>query len=409
MPASLTWVDHDTAARQRSLQILALFDQKESRDELGLGGIRDSFADQLFPGTSTIQTRLRYMLIIPWIYERLEDLRVPPADFSRRADVEERRLIEALQGLSQQEQGIFGGISGKSLKRLPGSVYWAGLISWGILTRGLSQDQYHRQVAEVYRRRDEAEKTRREARQRGDDELDTVDPAVTTWHPRLPKAPADFPTGLDMNLTAKESGFILDRIQRSHPRSLLAHLALRGRPANVAAPWEHPNFGSFIPEHRELLAHARLFSDVMHGAAVIYNVALSDLAGREDWASEQRESYRRWSNALDDQTLRSWELARLWDLTLDRGHSITARTMSFVEAWVHVARGSRAAAVEDPGVRSLIREREISLKRSKSRFTNRLALERWGGSSGLGRLTYRWSNVNTFLRDLHTGLMRGAE
>ena len=72
MPASLTWLDLDTAARERSLRMLALFTERESRDELGIGAIRDAIADQLFPGTSTIQTRLRYMLFIPWIYAMLE-------------------------------------------------------------------------------------------------------------------------------------------------------------------------------------------------------------------------------------------------------------------------------------------------------------------------------------------------
>ena len=65
MPSLLSWVDHDSAARERSLRILALFQEKETRDELGLGGVRDAFADRLFPGTSTIQTRLRYMLFVP--------------------------------------------------------------------------------------------------------------------------------------------------------------------------------------------------------------------------------------------------------------------------------------------------------------------------------------------------------
>jgi len=59
MPSLLAWVDHDADARDRTLRILSLFQERESRDELGLGGVRDSFADQLFPGTSTIQTRLR--------------------------------------------------------------------------------------------------------------------------------------------------------------------------------------------------------------------------------------------------------------------------------------------------------------------------------------------------------------
>ena len=82
MQSALTWIDHDPTAREQSLKILALFTEKDSRDELGLGGIRDSFADQLFPGTSTIQTRLRYMLFVPWIYKKLECERrsknVPP-------------------------------------------------------------------------------------------------------------------------------------------------------------------------------------------------------------------------------------------------------------------------------------------------------------------------------------------
>ena len=54
--SSLAWIDFAEAERQRSQRIMALFQERETRDELGLGGIRDSIADHLFPGTSTIQT-----------------------------------------------------------------------------------------------------------------------------------------------------------------------------------------------------------------------------------------------------------------------------------------------------------------------------------------------------------------
>ena len=63
--SSLAWIDFDEDERQRAQRIMALFQERETRDELGLGAIRDSIADHLFPGTSTIQTRLRYMLFIP--------------------------------------------------------------------------------------------------------------------------------------------------------------------------------------------------------------------------------------------------------------------------------------------------------------------------------------------------------
>ena len=62
---------------------MALFQERESRDELGLGAIRDSIADHLFPGTSTIQTRLRYMLFIPWLF-RAGRPGVPEASYAPR-------------------------------------------------------------------------------------------------------------------------------------------------------------------------------------------------------------------------------------------------------------------------------------------------------------------------------------
>ena len=46
--SSLAWIDFDEAERQRAQRIMALFLEKESRDELGLGAIRDSIADHLF-------------------------------------------------------------------------------------------------------------------------------------------------------------------------------------------------------------------------------------------------------------------------------------------------------------------------------------------------------------------------
>jgi len=144
MASSLTWIDHDAAARERSLRILSLFQEKE-RNELGLGGVRDSMADQLFPGTSTIQTRLRYMLIVPWIYRSLEEDGVRPEDFVARADRMERDLVRPLLA-SGDRSVVFGKTAGRGLTRLPSSVYWAGLGAWGIRLIDASQDQYHRHI-----------------------------------------------------------------------------------------------------------------------------------------------------------------------------------------------------------------------------------------------------------------------
>src|SRR5277367_442475 len=129
--SSLAWIDFDEAERQRAQRIMALFQERESRDELGLGSIRDSIADHLFPGTSTIQTRLRYMLFIPWLFRTLEGRDVPESQLRTEARALEIRLADALKR-GGETNGVIGRDAGPRLQRLPSSVYWAGLGAWGI-------------------------------------------------------------------------------------------------------------------------------------------------------------------------------------------------------------------------------------------------------------------------------------
>ena len=60
--STLTWLDFSDAERKRALQVVELLGRPETRDELGLGAIRDAFANALFPGMSTVQRRARYFL-----------------------------------------------------------------------------------------------------------------------------------------------------------------------------------------------------------------------------------------------------------------------------------------------------------------------------------------------------------
>ena len=44
-----------------------LLSEQGAVDELGTGIVRDAFANYFFPGTSTIQTRAKYFLIVPYL------------------------------------------------------------------------------------------------------------------------------------------------------------------------------------------------------------------------------------------------------------------------------------------------------------------------------------------------------
>ena len=54
MTSTIAWLDVSAEEQRRAREFLALFTQAESRDELGLGQIRDTFSNTLFPGISVI-------------------------------------------------------------------------------------------------------------------------------------------------------------------------------------------------------------------------------------------------------------------------------------------------------------------------------------------------------------------
>ena len=70
--SALTWLDSSERERRSVLELVSALTEPGTLDELGIGTIRDTIADRLFPGTSTIQTRARYFLFIPWILQIVE-------------------------------------------------------------------------------------------------------------------------------------------------------------------------------------------------------------------------------------------------------------------------------------------------------------------------------------------------
>jgi hypothetical protein len=122
MPSTFTWLDYSEHERRKMLDVIELFGDRTTRDELGLGGVRDAFADQLFPGTSTIQTRAKYFLFIPWVYLLLERKQTPSAAVAAKSRKLETELILALAE-SEDKEGIIGRRSKENLQRLPSNIY----------------------------------------------------------------------------------------------------------------------------------------------------------------------------------------------------------------------------------------------------------------------------------------------
>lgn len=408
MPSTLSWIDFDDKAQQRAQRILTLFKERDTRDELGFGPIRDAISDSLFPGTSIIHTRLRYMLFIPWAYESLEAKGVSSNKIREYSRWLQLKLLSSLKQNSPDEPGIIGGDVGDKLKTLPSAIYWAGLGRWGLRVYPGTEGQYQRALDDIYRRRKKGKAKLWKAAEDGDDVGGLWELGAHSFHPGLPDVPDNFPEGETFELTKPEARYLQERVCQSCPESLLADLMANPVRVIADAPWRHPHMMEFRTEHQELLWHARHFSTIAHGAAVLYNQLLAELRGDEDLLERHRQSGRDWLDALDSEfnELIKWgsDIPAFWAVVENRGHDISVRTKAFVEEWVALLLLHQKGIFANSAGRKLIREREIEKKRANSRFTNSRVLDQWGGSSGLVPMVYRWRIAQSYVSDMAAAL-----
>ncbi|MCR9292933.1 MAG: DUF6361 family protein [bacterium] len=111
--SALGWVDFSSEYREKVKSVIDLLSTPGVSDELGIGVIRDSFSDSLFSGISTIQTRAKYFLTVPRIFNDYEKL---PAHKRRRRKLadylndHENQCMEWLveNHLDDRQDGIIG-------------------------------------------------------------------------------------------------------------------------------------------------------------------------------------------------------------------------------------------------------------------------------------------------------------
>jgi len=131
--STLRWLDHDAEQARRSAELVKALTEPDTVDSLGIGTIRDGFANVFFPGTSTIQTRARYFLLAPWALQLVDRWRPRDrAQYNRFLDDIETSTIESLLAGNPGEFGIIGSQRRRATKRKAVSVYWTGLGEWGI-------------------------------------------------------------------------------------------------------------------------------------------------------------------------------------------------------------------------------------------------------------------------------------
>ena len=402
MGSTIGWVDFEERDRDKMLNVIRMFQEQDTRDELGIGVIRDALSDTLFPGTSTIQTRAKYMLFIPWMYQELEQKEVPSAEIGTKARQYEISLIRPLLE-SEDNDGVIGQDAGSALQRLPSNIYWAGLGRWGIRLYSGSQQDYHNYLDYFYRKK--------HTRVVGDDGEHIEGPLRENWDPGLPDPPEGFPNSATLKLDYQEADYLKERILKNCKDSALSFLIAKTDPVKCNAIWEHPDLPSFPESIKKEVEHAENFSLVIHGAFLLYNYLLAKKVPSPELIDKYHEAFRDWSDKIiaNSDKLSNWDISEFWGLVKSQPGKIYPLTQKFVEKWIQLSMKTDdpISLLEDGSAEGLIKNRELRIKKSKrARLTNPRALELWSGASGTRRLTFRWGIVNQIVNDILEGLKR---
>lgn len=401
----VAWLDTSLEQQRRAREIIKLFSDSATIDDLGIGQIRDALGDGLFPGSSTLLTRARYLLLVPWAFQ-VASGGSSARSLWARAEEYERSTLTAILKTDPDAAGLIGKRAGKNVRTLPSQIYWTALRTYGILEYPISQQQ----ISSTTRRTSEA--TELAERRSG------------PWVATLPNRPPDFPYSVagSLDLTAEEASWLQERIVLSVPDSLLGSLARNLDPDVIygnITPWDALRSTNLPTHQRELLGNAELFSRTMQGAGWLYNVLLAEAYAAGGWTPEYgvvdaehyRESFRQWADEMRAimPRLHSWNLTKFWRSLGPVSSRIGPPTQLFVNQWIQSVRdGSALTSMDNRAIRTTIQRRESAKKGPQAMLANSRRLASWTGNSGTALLTFRWANVTRILADLREGLDRAG-
>jgi len=413
------WIDFSSEHRDRVRTVLDLLATPGVVDELGIGVIRDSFADRLFPGISTIQTRAKYFLTVPRILKDYEEL----PDRSRRQETLSDYLwrqemlcrIRLVEKYGKREHlGIVGVTFGTrddvDVLRQPSSVYWNGLRTFGIVKTDLSLAEFCRKCSgHRLTLRALLQETREE---RGDD-ADADDVALSPVIP-LPNPVVASPeeeTWLDrltITLGQTEAEFLRQQMTATQPESLLGQILMDGRAASEFLRLrQNAPFGDLAelpfvvrlrdrPLQRDIHL-AMLFSDILRGTHIRYNCLLQKRFGEEALKRDYEHSWAEWRERMCHLAWNGWDTETMWDVVATQGGQVRPWTRVFVNQWMEYARSQPAS---DTAFDGLVVKQEWNNKRKRARLRPDNQDESVSGWIGLDALNYRLPQAWRIVTDI---------
>lgn len=399
--SQIAWLDASPEEQRRVREVVQLFSQSETVDELGGRKIVITLADALFPGTSVLHSRARYLLFVPWFCQAAVGKKNPRSTL----DYYERRLIARFIEDDELE-GLVGRDAGPRVKQLPSTMYWTALDAWGVLRWPGTIDQtLHRSAA-----------ARRSAPEDADE---LAGRSIAIWDAGVGTLPPGFPEeNIDGGFRLKhaEACWLRDRLLLHTDGSLLAHLIRTETPLADAsrAPWLDPACHSTPPNILSVLDDAERFALATDGARLLYSLLVAEkyLDAGYTRIDVKLETYREmidaWAREVSDRStlFEGWNRGEFWAFVRSANVRVDEFSRHFFDIWLDIAqRGDVAGIADRSELRRRVAAREVFLKKGQARLQNPKLLGAWTGGTA-ARVTFRWSQVHRMVTDILDGLGR---
>ncbi|MBP1949887.1 DUF6361 family protein [Virgibacillus litoralis] len=389
----LGWIDYSSEHRDKVMAVLHALAEPGAVDELGIGLIRDGFADILFPGTSTIQTRAKYFFIVPYLLMELEKKSFStPKELIDQLGEEEVSLIETLN--KEDSSGVIGARAGKKLKRKPSNIYWNGLRTFEVFKHSsLSLDNYAKAVFRMKNKKEAAKSFGNEE----SDEAGSIsgEYSSTFWRCILPES--NWKYSLSMELSFDEAHFLKERITTAEKSkdSLFSYLLSQDFD-KLKKIDDFDAIGDMfsLPDNLfEDYIRAKRFNQFISGANIRYNVILSD--------GENKKALQKWSEWLNSSFVKEeFESFNYMDV-INRLHIKNSKLIIFLREWQKAVLSGDHTTID-----RLIIKREIELKsRDRSKLQNsKIFTYEDGAWVGTPKLQYRFKDAKVIIEDIFAGL-----
>ncbi|MBF1168784.1 MAG: hypothetical protein HXL93_03280 [[Eubacterium] sulci] len=402
----LGWVDYSREERETIKELLKVLGESGSLDELGVGIVRDSISDLLYPGTSVLHTRAKYYILIPELFKKaMKSGFTTGAEVRNLINTDQDKIARALRRAVDEETGtkaagIIGGRSDRGVKMKPTRIYWNALRTTEILCNGdMSFDDACSAVA-GYNSKTQNIVIKYEGEDDGGDAYDAGAGNFALFNAPCKESIKDYLDNPTLHLRRDEADYL--RSQFLHVpvmKNTLMEYCLKTKTS-----FEGEALGDIptddMPEVlRHNLALATEFANFIYGAYIVYNMMFFENGGENataDVKDRLEEKYKDWKKNTPGLPHRD----EILKIVKNHEHYKTA-IRDFLTKFESAVKANPSDICSDEEKR-IIRQREQACKSVKAKIGKDYPFQ----EIQTAPMNYRHGTGQTIISDILKGMVR---